>query len=561
MSRRRKRPRQAPPVQREGFEFFGGSVVREGRQIFMQKTMDRDVHEEFVQRSLEAIPDIEACRQSRMQRLHDVLVEAGAAACVAYASLAYLWKDPNTYRESEDDRSPAHVEFLALQALPMLELGGTAPEEEILTLANEALQLVRDAFADTDELVTLRSVKASRLPGASLAFEEYRRDAIRQALYVRGNAYEEHTKLVLHGCFGKFESECRRYLGFTVEEACQLIQAIPEVIKPRVEPRLEAARISYESLSKDLKRLRRKGELPTKLAQLKPSEQRLALQRTVLADAFRGPLTLALLTAADLAEKSGLAPSVCEAWLDAMHCPPSEYVEAYHGAPVGGHPVTRKPLIKVDGGYLAPAPMCLMDALRPQMEDALHAASADAWTRYEASRSRWVEEASTVRLRNAFPGAKDWTAIEWRSATDSSDLDGLVHCDDLALRVQCKAGRISAAARRGAPSMVEDIRATVSDAAQQHARLSRAMSTNSPSELGFDEQQSEALTTRLTIEVIVCLDDVTIWSTETHRLRHLVALPDAEQVPWVLSIDGLDCSHGSPVGRRIRAFPDPAAEA
>src|SRR5689334_18505971 len=30
-----------------------------------------------------------------------------------------------------------------------------------------------------------------------------------------------------------------------------------------------------------------------------------------------------------------------------------------------------------------------------------------------------------------------WTATEWRSPTDPSDLDGLVHCDDLALRVQC----------------------------------------------------------------------------------------------------------------------------
>ena len=314
---------------------------------------------------------------------------------------------------------------------------------------------------------------------------------------------------------------------------------MPEVINPRVEPRLQAARISYQSRMKELKRLRRKGELPAEFVRLTPSEQRWVLQRKVLADTFRGSTSLALLTAADLVGKSGLGLTVCESWLDVMHCPPSEYIERYHAVPVGGHPITRKPLIKIDEGYLAPAPMCLLDALRPRMEDALRAASADAWERYEASRGRWVEEASTERLRDAFPGAKSWTAIEWRSPTDSSDLDGLVHCDDLALRIQCKAGRISPAARRGAPSMVEDIRATVSDAAQQHARLSRALSVNLPSGLGFDKQQSEVLATRLTIEVIVCLDDVTIWSTETHRLRHLVALPDAEQVPWVLSLTDL----------------------
>ena len=100
--------------------------------------MDKNVHEEFVQRSLEAIPDIEARRQDRLQRLHAVLAEAGPAACVAYASLTYLAKDPNTYRESKDDRSPAHVEFLALQSLPMLGLSGTATEEQVPALATEA---------------------------------------------------------------------------------------------------------------------------------------------------------------------------------------------------------------------------------------------------------------------------------------------------------------------------------------------------------------------------------------------------------------------------------------
>jgi len=501
--------------------------------------MDKEMHEAFVRDSLEDIPDIEARRKSRLQRLHDVLVNAGPTACVAYASLTYLQKDPDTYRESEDDRSPAHVEFLALRALPVLQIAGTATEEEFPGLANEALHLVRETFADTQELLMLKSVEASRRPGASLAFEEYRRQAMLQALNVRGSAYQEHTKLVLDACFGKFESDCRRYLGFTAEEACRLIRAIPEVIGPRVDPRLQAVRVSYRKSAKDLKHLRRKGELPPHLAHVKPSEQRLGLQQMALAQAFRDPLSLALLTARDLAEKCGLAPSVCEAWLDAMHCPPGEYVEAYHHAPVGGHPVTRKPLIKVDGGYLAPAPMCLMEALRPRMEDALHAASSDAWSRYEAARSRSVEEMSADRLRSALPGARSWTAIEWRSATDSSDLDGLVHCDDLALRVQCKSGRISPAARRGAPSMVEDIRATVSDAAQQHARLTRALSEDAPSVLGFNKQQSEALATQLTMEVIVCLDDVTIWSTETHKLRHLVALSDAEQVPWVLSLTDL----------------------
>jgi hypothetical protein len=87
--------------------------------------------------------------------------------------------------------------------------------------------------------------------------------------------------------------------------------------------------------------------------------------------------------------------------------------------------------------------------------------------------------------------------------------------------------------------MVEDVTLVVAQAAEQHARLTEALREQDARDLGFIEAQARALEEQLTIEVVVCLDDVTIWSTETHKLRHLVALPDADQVPWVLSLPDL----------------------
>jgi Family of unknown function (DUF5996) len=95
-------------------------VLREGRRIFMQTTDDAEQHERFVRDFLAQRPYIEAQRDEYLARLQDILAEVDPAACVAYASLTYLQKDPDTYRESTDDQSPAHVEFLALQALPVL---------------------------------------------------------------------------------------------------------------------------------------------------------------------------------------------------------------------------------------------------------------------------------------------------------------------------------------------------------------------------------------------------------------------------------------------------------
>ena len=184
-------------------------------------------------------------------------------------------------------------------------------------------------------------------------------------------------------------------------------------------------------------------------------------------------------------------------------------------------------------------PSALPEVFRPQMEDAIRTLDAGLWDRYESHRGNWLANAATSRLEAALPGSTSWTAVSWASASDDSDLDGLVHCDDLALRVQAKAGRISPAARRGAPSMREDVTNVVSDAMVQHARLAKALTCQTSAELGFSPEQAAALESPLQIEVVVCLDDVTLWSTETHKLHELVVVPDTAQVPWVLSLSDL----------------------
>ena len=57
--------------------------------------------------------------------------------------------------------------------------------------------------------------------------------------------------------------------------------------------------------------------------------------------------------------------------------------------------------------------------------------------------------------------------------------------------------------------------------------------------IGFSEDQAEALQAPLQFEVIVCLDDVTVWSTEAHELRDIGALPRDRDIPWVLSLTDL----------------------
>jgi hypothetical protein len=87
--------------------------------------------------------------------------------------------------------------------------------------------------------------------------------------------------------------------------------------------------------------------------------------------------------------------------------------------------------------------------------------------------------------------------------------------------------------------MERDIGSLIADAAEQHRRLTVAIADEGAQAIGFTQTQARALKAPLQFEVIVCLDDVTTWATQTHELRTIDALPTDRPVPWVISLTDL----------------------
>lgn len=156
------------------------------------------------------------------------------------------------------------------------------------------------------------------------------------------------------------------------------------------------------------------------------------------------------------------------------------------------------------------------------------------------ARAKFLERTSVELLASVLPGSLYWHSVSWHSSTSSGELDGLVTVDDVSLLLQCKAGRMSAPARRGSTArMKRDVGKLIKEAAEQHRALSDAITEHGKPPTGFDTVQAHALEALLQFEVIVCLDDVTVWSTHAHELRDISALPEGRHVPWILSLTDL----------------------
>jgi hypothetical protein len=256
--------------------------------------------------------------------------------------------------------------------------------------------------------------------------------------------------------------------------------------------------------------------------------------------AYADARKLGTVTAAEVAAASEVPAANAAAFLDAFSCPPSAYIEAHHQLPVGAHPLTEMPILSVQGGYMLPVPSSMIEALRPRMEDLLQKASSEAWERYAKRRADYVEEESVRRLTAALPGAIGANGLKWKSASDNSDLDGLVAVDDFTLRLQGKAGRIHAPTRRGAPArMKQNLAELIKEAARQHGALAAALSQEGAESIGLRKYRAELEDSLFQIEIIVTLDDVTVWSTHSHELQEIGVLPHNRPIPWILSLADL----------------------
>ena len=482
-------------------------------------------------------------------RLLTLFAEVGPVRLVALASLLYLNFDPDVESESDHDRNPAHIEYLALQALGALR-GKQVESQELHPLALfqaaiDALNTSRDLFLHTqwsfvsDEIAKECPASPSRefLPPHALR-------AKIESLMIRIKGFPQHVETVLQGCFGELDAELREAIGYTAAEAIKISHAIARYNAEEVDGIREHSRRRAGALLIQLKRERRgratNPTLPKEMLGMPFRQAEDRIYALATADAINKCAALMTFRPSDIAHVSGVDIAACTAFLATISCASNDYIERHHKYPTGPHPVTEHPILQIDSQtFFAPCLSSIIEAIRPCMEDAVRDNAPKLWERYQKQhRATYLEAESARLLSTGLAGSKAWRNVHWKVSEDlKGELDGIVNCDVMTLRLQCKAARVGSSARRGAPKTMEsDLAKGIGHASAQHAALDSALSAHSLSELGFTPEQAEALMAPWQLNVIVCLDDVTVWATHAHELRRLGAVGTNEPTPWVVSL-------------------------
>ena len=192
------------------------------------------------------------------------------------------------------------------------------------------------------------------------------------------------------------------------------------------------------------------------------------------------------------------------------------------------NPVCTKPLIDLGNGqYFCVLPTSFFSFVIPCLENVLERVEAKISDR----RAHYLEAKVAEILARRFPTAKTVRNLKWTEDGEVYETDLITFIDSFALIVECKSGKISAPALRGAPDRLKKhIQELIIDPNLQSQRLKNRLELLSASPEIADSIREELphdLTcVREVVRVSVCLENVWVIQSSLKQLEATTWIPE-----------------------------------
>jgi hypothetical protein len=475
---------------------------------------------------------LEDAIRDREEAIREHLAPYDTVHLLAQLMLHELPLDPDTYQETEHEGLAHVVEGVAAELARRPDRRG----DEQPTPPVDA-RLIEQLHALAQELALLVSFRRSRAAGGPQTPEGAARSrAAMQHVMVRGPgwAWQEHA--ALRGLFGPphLESKLRDRLGFTADDAIACTEAAAALFPARIRAHAETTRDAIAAFD---------AEHPAHVWasqvldgwQSAPPEQQATYISALWAYTHIGDELL--LTADDLASQGQVSVDAATGFLSALATPIPHSVDGWFPA---AEFVRHHPYLAVSSdSFLLTVPGNDLWALRGVFEEALKGDQG-----YLRHRGRWLEERAVEILVEALAPDGVHRGVTYAITAESGEsqdgeIDGLLRIGDVALLVEAKAATLRPGARRGGEALLKHLRETLTRAAEQSRRATRALETGvslytdgKPLELGDEIREVHAIT--------VTLDDLSSVAPMLWQLQGSRILPAGTHAPWLVTLHELD---------------------
>lgn len=541
--------------------FSGITIARKGRFIFAENTNTPEEQRELLRSIARHCQDVEESIERSVEELQQIIAQFNPLDLVTNVVLKNAVLNADTYKEYSHDGNQAYAEYATL--LCLRNSYGAYPVEKrepISGLVIEDLQeRISALFKDHMLWLAFKDVDPEQ-PEPPDAMERLRVEALGESLFVRNPAYHHHLVDVLRGVFSPVAEVLDQVLGFKIEDALSLSEAISVIRDRKIEVKRRESKSYQRGLHQAVTNCRRgireTGGFPVEVSQhlaaMTPSDSAHAIECAAVAMLFTAIGETFCFTIDELVESAEVDRETAAAFLEFMSIEFGQVDQEYTRYPAPTHPLMVKPIVAVEDRFFCPLPQWLYWGILPGLESALNPDSAPdinsdvkLWNRYETARAAYLEDRSVYYLGQALERAEVYRnlryVVEEGELSKRVELDGLLTLDSVLFLVEAKAGTVTRPTRRGAPlsiqSALEDL---VTEAHQQCLRAKQYIQERETAE--FQLPNGEHLIVQADHSdrfflVNVTLDYLSAFATNLYRLEDIDVLEG--ELPWSVSLTDL----------------------
>ena len=519
-NRLKREPRRAK-AQYDRVDFLGGSMELEGSRITTTLSGDAEeldaVREQIARWSESAPSDINA----RVEQLSAAIASRPTASLLAQLAAITKLANPETYKEYETEHLGIELEYATWLSLQRPE-----PNKNNTWINGPELQAIADELKDLFRCVLLyHTVAPGELSGT---LDLLSRKTRTHEIGIRNPGYPHHLMGLLHKLFCRFESNLLRIIGFSIDDALIIWRALCDHLNEETSRIVDEGRYLYRFAPSALRR-GQLGELvnigvPTPLGEilltLSQREGLGALARYCVGSTWNRFQEAMLVKPQIIADRAGISKEKVANFLKVFAL---EFGQARiaDNWPSRYEPLTQAPLLHMgEESYLIHLAHETLWAIRPNLEQKLRGAGLRQ--RYERHRANVTEAEALQLLSSILPGSEPFHNLYYTMSDEDGrptqyEVDGLMVYDRTLVVVEIKSGVISSPARRGAPSLKEDLDELLGSAREQASRVTKYL--KSTDEAIFIMRDNRKVFLRLgdfsrVLEIVVTLDSISAFASD-----------------------------------------------
>ncbi len=541
---RKKRERRG---QKSGEVEISPSVLirREGRYLHVQNVQSN--HEAAIIRQRQSVLRMPKQIQDQVDELRKCIRSLPTLQLLAFLALKVACFDPETYKESELEHTLMDLEYPTWLAV----LEPNPKEQTDLTVVEDNANFLRKVVKLRNSVLRYYArewmTEGIDRPTGAHDIQFLTRA---QELNVRNPGYHHHLLDILRRLFQDIDGPLVKMVGFTILEAITLLTAVEETIQGALSDWRKAARNAVDETVSKLEAYKATKEPQEGIPQHSLDYAESSTQTEIHQYAenlaigwyWFGIESAWVVTSEGLAQKTGLSRQTVKAFLDQFSLEFGQRSIA-DDWPGRYEPLVKAPILRLGADrYFASLATDLPWAIKPNLEDLLKT-SPSTWQTYQDQRARFLESETLSLLSRCLPGAQIYNNLSYSQRGEDNqinefELDGLIIYDSVLLLVEAKAGQMSSPARRGAPSITEDLKSLVGEAHEQAMRAQRYVLSAPDVEFVCSNGQHIRLRNadyNRIILITTALDDLTVFTTRLIELAKLGVLSE-EQLPWAVTL-------------------------